>query len=73
MRNFSTSQDELTDYERVRCILRENCIPTNTSQFNFRSLTAKEVSKELRNLDLHKNIGQDKIKLWALKIPSKEL
>lgn len=65
--------DELRDHESVRRILRQNGIPTNTSQFNFRSFTAEEVSKALGNLDLHKSIGHGKIPLWVLKIGSQEL
>lgn len=44
------AEDELTDYKSVRCIPRENDVPTKTSQFNFRSLAAVEVSKELQGI-----------------------
>ena len=44
------AEDELTDYKSVRCIPREKGVPTKTSQFNFRSLAAVEVSKELQGI-----------------------
>ena len=70
---LAQAEDELRDHESVRRILRQNGLPTNTSQVNFRSFTTEEVSKSLANLDLHKSIGHDKIPLWALKLASQEL
>lgn len=43
---LAQAEDELRYHESVRRILRENGVPTNTSQFNFRSFTAEEVSKK---------------------------
>lgn len=44
---LAQAEDELRYHESVRRILRENGVPTNTSQFNFRSFTAEEVSKKI--------------------------